>query len=143
MSLYSKIKIGKVTCVFLQIFVTCYMTDETVKKRYRTHQRAHLVEVWVSGDVVAPLLGADAALAARPGVADPHSLERGRHSPSRVARGTGEDPPHPARCRAPAQRQSGSSWEGVHAACRQPGNRDTTRTSQSNPAGGSSHLPAH
>ncbi len=101
------------------------------------HQRAHLVEVRVSGDVVAPLLGADAALAARPGVADPHSLQGGRHSPGRVTRGTGEDPPHPARRRAPAQGQSGSSWEGVHAAC-----KDTTQTSQSNPAGGSSHLPA-
>lgn len=38
---------------------------------------AHLVEVGVSGDVVAPLLGIDGGLAACPGVADPHSLERG------------------------------------------------------------------
>lgn len=108
------------------------VTDTSVQ------QWAHLVQVGVSDDVVAPLLGAHAVLAVRPRVADPHSLERGRQSPGRVTRGAGEDP-HPARCRAPAQRQGGSSWERVHAACRQPGSKTTTHT-QYSPAAGSGHL---
>lgn len=73
----------------------------------------------VPGDVVAPLLGSRAALAARPGVAEPHSPERGpvhRHGTGGATRGAGEDP-HPAGRRAPAQRQRGSSRERVHADC--------------------------
>lgn len=114
-------------------------TERVKKAEKRTHQRAHLVEVRVSGDVVAPLLGADAAPAVRPAVADPRSLERGRQSPGGVTRGPGEDP-HPARCCALAQRQSGSSWEGVHATCRQAGGKTHSQSLRS-PAGGSSHLP--
>ena len=92
---------------------------------------AHLVQVWVSGDVVAPPLGADASLGARPGVADPHSLQGGRHAPGGVTWGRGEDP-HPARRgRAPAQGQSGSSWEGVHVACTVHTTTTTTTTTHS------------
>lgn len=43
----------------------------------RQREGAHLVKVWVSGNVVAPLFGANAGLAVRPGVANPHSLESG------------------------------------------------------------------
>lgn len=73
----------------------------------------------VSGDVVAPFLGFDASLEVGHGVAHTHSAETPRHSTDRVTRRTGEES-DPARCRAPTQRQSGSSWEGVHAACGHP-----------------------
>jgi len=89
---------------------------------HRAHRRAHLIQVRVSGDVVAPLLGTDSALLARPGVADTHSLERGpggRHATGGVTGGAGEDP-HAARRHAPeTQRHRGSSRERVHAACGQ------------------------
>lgn len=95
------------------------MTTKKEKQRHppRRHQRAHLVQVWVSGNVIAPLFGFDANLGSRPGVANPHSLEGGGQPPGGVSRGRGQEL-HPARRRAPAQRQRGSSREGIHATCR-------------------------
>lgn len=96
--------------------------------------------MWVSSDVIAPLLGADAALGARPGVADPHSRYRGCESRGGVSWGAGEEL-HSAGRRAPAQGQCGSSRERVHAACTQAATTTHTTHSGSNLYGGTSHLP--
>lgn len=83
---------------------------------HRRQKRADLVQVRVSGDVVAPLLGFDASSGVGTGMADPDRLGGRRRSPVRVALGAGQQP-EPAR-RAPTQRQRGSSRERVHATCR-------------------------
>lgn len=76
-----------------------------------------LVQVRVSGDVVAPLLGRDAPFGLASRMAEPGRLHRRPRCPVRATRGAGQQP-EPARCRrAPTQPQRGSSWESVHAAC--------------------------
>lgn len=84
----------------------------------------HLVQVGVPGDVIPPFLGVHAALVARAVVADPHSLRAVRGGPvcCGMSRGGGGHP-HPAS----AQQKSGSSLEGVHAACRPPMRKHNTR----------------
>lgn len=85
---------------------------------HRRQKRANLVQVRVSGDVVAPLLGSDASFRVGPRMADPGRLDtRRRRSPVRVTRGAGQQS-EATRCRrAPTQRQRDSSWERVHATC--------------------------
>lgn len=78
---------------------------------------ADLVQVWVSGDVVAPLLGFDASFGVASRMADPHRPNGRRRSPVRVTRGAGQQPQPTRGRRAPTQRQRGSSWERVHATC--------------------------
>lgn len=70
--------------------------------------------MWVSGDVIAPLLGFDAAPGARARVADSHRWGRGCESRGGLRRRVAGQELHSAG--APAQRQRGSSREGVHAA---------------------------
>lgn len=105
--------------------------DKGEKERHTCHGCSHLVQVWVSSDVIAPLLGADAALGARPGVADSHSRDRGCESRGGVSRGAGEEL-HSAGRRAPAQGQCSSSWERVHVACTQAVTTTHTTHSGSN-----------
>lgn len=109
------------TCSFLRTVQFCadYMMAYLFIYLDMTSWWAHLVQVGVSGNVIAPLLGKHAALSGRPWVADPHSLDSGPVSQLPAGRGTrrGGQRPQSARCCASTQRQRGFSWEGVHVAC--------------------------
>lgn len=81
-----------------QFMVGCGCVAFLTNQRRRTS--AHLVQVWVPGDVITPFLRLDAAPGARPGVADSHSLNGGWMS-SRVP---GKEVRSAGGSRAPAQR---------------------------------------
>lgn len=101
-------------------------------------KRANLVQVRISGNVVAPLLSADASFGVGTRMADPDRLDRRCRSPVRVTGGVGQQP-EPTRCRrAPTQRQRGSSWERVHATW---GHLMWGKRTNWNADGGKSHLP--
>lgn len=99
----------------------CFMSKTRVTagkaQVYCKQKPPNLVQMRVSGDVVAALLGFDASFGVAPGMAHPHRLDRLLRWPVPGPLGAGQLP-EPARCRrAPAQRQRGSSRERVHATC--------------------------